>query len=364
MTNREQELLTLLRRNPSLSQNELALALGITRSSVAVHITNLTRKGYILGKGYILKQEDYICVIGGSNMDIIGFPNDRFIPADSNPGSVKTAFGGVGRNIAENLVRLSVPTKLISAVGEDIYGRKLLEHGESIGLDMKETLISNRKPTSTYLAILDEGRDMRAAISQMDILEELTADYIRQKKHVVENAKLCILDTNLPENVIYYLLTQFKDTEFFLDTVSSAKAMKVKDKIGMFHTIKPNKIEAELLSGIPIHREVDWIKASEYFLRQGVKQVYITMGSQGVFYNNGKENRFLPNPRVQVVNATGAGDAFLAALAYCRFHGESIDFSARFAMAAAFLALASVETINPECTVENVNKMMKETGLC
>ena len=64
MTNREEELLELIRKNPAISQNELAAALGITRSSVAVHITNLIRKGYILGKGYILKEEDYICEIG------------------------------------------------------------------------------------------------------------------------------------------------------------------------------------------------------------------------------------------------------------------------------------------------------------
>jgi len=71
MTNREAELLMLISRNPAISQNELAEILGITRSSVAVHITNLIKKGHILGKGYLLKQEDYICVLGGSNIDIV-----------------------------------------------------------------------------------------------------------------------------------------------------------------------------------------------------------------------------------------------------------------------------------------------------
>jgi pseudouridine kinase len=127
MTNREAELLKLIRKNPEISQNELAAILGITRSSVAVHITNLIKKGHILGKGYILKQEDYVCVLGGSNMDIVGFPHKNLVLHDSNPGKVKISLGGVGRNIAENLVHLGVSTKLISAIGDDLYGKKILK---------------------------------------------------------------------------------------------------------------------------------------------------------------------------------------------------------------------------------------------
>ncbi len=364
MTNREEELLELIKKNPAISQNELADTLGITRSSVAVHITNLIRKGYILGKGYILKEEDYICVLGGANIDIIGIPNKKLILKDSNPGQIKVTLGGVGRNIAENLIHLGAPTKLISAVGEDIYGKKILEHAGRIGLDMKNSLVLNQMPTSTYLAILDEDGDMKAAINQMDIIDEISIDFIQGKRQVIENSKVCVIDTNIRSEVIHYVLDNFKNTVFFLDTVSSRKAMKIKDKIGSFHTIKPNKIEAELLSGIKIEKLSDMIKASEYFLKQGVKRVFITLGSEGVFYHDGIVHKLIPNPKVEVVNATGAGDAFIAALTYGYFHDYDIDTSARFSMAAAILALSSEETINPNISEENVNKKMKEIGLC
>lgn len=337
MTNREEELLELIRKNPSISQNELAQLLGITRSSVAVHITNLTKKGYILGKGYILRKDDHACVLGGSNMDIIGFPNGVLIMEDSNPGQVQASLGGVGRNIAENLVHLGIPTKLISAVGDDIYGRKILDHAGSIGLDMKHSLVLSNKPTSTYLAILDEDRDMKAAISQMDIYNEIIIDYV---------------------------VSNYKNTEFFLDTVSSAKAMKVKEKIGSFHTIKPNRIEAELLSGIRIESREDMLRASDYFLNQGVKQVFITLGEGGVFYNNGKKHQLVPSPKVQVVNATGAGDAFVAALTFCRMKDYEIEEAVHFSMAASILALSHEETINPNISEEKVFQKMKEAGLC
>ena len=363
MTNREEELLALIRKNPAISQNELAAALSITRSSVAVHITNLMKKGLILGKGYILKQEDYVCVLGGSNIDISGFPDWKLVPQDSNPGRVKISLGGVGRNIAENLVHLGLPTKLISAVGDDVYGHKIVDHASAIGLDIRHTLISSSRSTSTYLAILDETGDMNVAISQMDIFEDLSIDYIQTKRQIIEDSKICVVDTNIPNETIGYVVDNFKNTELFLDTVSSTKAMKIKDKIGAFHTIKPNKIEAELLSGLAIKTEQDLVRVSDFFLEKGVRRVFITMAEAGVFYSDGSEYAWIPSPKVTVVNATGAGDAFLSALVYARFHQFGIAESARFAMAASILALKHQETINPGMSSDNVLLTLKEFGL-
>lgn len=363
MTNREEELLSLIRKHPAISQNELAQAMGITRSSVAVHITNLMKKGQILGKGYILRQENYVSVLGGSNIDIIGFPDKKLIFSDSNPGKVKISLGGVGRNIAENLVHLGVPTKLISAVGEDIHGRKIIDHANAIGLDINNSLILNNMTTSTYLVILNGSGDMEVAISHMDIFDALNIEFIQLKKPVIEDSKICIIDTNIPEDTIGYVLDNYKNTEFFLDTVSTTKALKVKDRIGAFHTIKPNKIEAELLSGIEIRNENDLIKASEFFLKKGVKQVFITLAGEGVFFNDGFTRKLIPSPTVEVVNTTGAGDAFVSALAFGRFNDYDIEETAKMAMAASILALKHEETINPNMSKENIMIAMNDLGL-
>jgi pseudouridine kinase len=227
MTNREQEILQLIRKNPMISQQRLADILGITRSSVAVHISNLIKKGRIAGKGYIVNDEEYVMVVGGVNVDIIGFPNATLLPRDSNPGRVKISPGGVGRNIAENLVKLGVYTRLISAIGDDIHGHKILDEARLIGLDMQDSLIL-QEPTSTYMAVLDEKGDMNVAISHMDAIEKISIDFIRQKKALIENAKACVIDTNIPREVIEYVITHCQKTVFFLDTVSTGKAQKVK----------------------------------------------------------------------------------------------------------------------------------------
>ena len=364
MTNREQEILELIRGNPMISQKELANSLGITRSSVAVHISNLLKKGYLVGKGYIVREQQYISIVGGTNIDIQGFPNNDLILKDSNPGVVKISFGGVGRNIGENLVKLGIETKLISAVGDDLYGRKILDESRLINLNMEDSLILREHATSTYLSILDATGDMLVAISHMDIIDKLSVDFIKNKKNIIENSTLCIIDTNIPKETIEFILTNYKGVDFFLDTVSTTKAKKIKDIIGHFHTIKPNKLEAEMLSGIKINNESDLKRVADYFLEKGVKRVFISLGEEGIYYDDGVNSNHIRSPKIHVVNATGAGDACLAALAYSHFNNFDIEYASRFSMSAAILAMSHENTINPNISVENINKKMKEIKLC
>ena len=102
MTQREQQILRLIEENPMISQQELAQKLGITRSSVAVHISNLIQKGCIAGRGYVLNSGSYAVVVGGANVDIGGRSAAPLVPADSNPGTITLSLGGVGRNIAQS----------------------------------------------------------------------------------------------------------------------------------------------------------------------------------------------------------------------------------------------------------------------
>lgn len=364
MTNREKEILELIKKNPMISQSELGETLGITRSSVAVHITNLVKKGIILGKGYIVQDNPYVTVVGGINIDIHGVPQKLLIPGDSNIGTVKMSLGGVGRNIGENLVRLGIDTKLISVLGDDIYGTKILEDSSLIGLDMKDSLVLKGESTSIYLAVLDEIHDMSVAISSMDIYERMTVDFIKEKKHVIENSQLCVLDTNIPLDVIEYLLNNHRTTDFFLDTVSTVKAKKVKNLIGNIHTLKSNKIEIEAITGIEISNEDDIKRNCEYLMNKGVKKIFITLGKNGVFYSDETTMNKIKANNIKPINATGAGDAFMAALVYCYLNNIDIDESAKIATAASVIALSHENTINPNMSIENINLKLKELELC
>lgn len=355
MTQREQEILNILKQEPTISQNDIALRLGITRSSVAVHITNLLKKGYLLGKGYIVQDEPYVLVIGGSNVDIQGFPNDKLIARDSNIGTVKVSLGGVGRNIAENCARLGIPTRLMSVIGDDPYGQKILKEAQTIGLNMQDTLVIKGTSTSTYLSILDETHDMALAINHMDSIEKLSVEYIRAKRSIIEHAQVCVLDTNLSQAVLDYLLTSFPKTTFFVDPVSTKKALKIKDHLKHIHTLKPNRMEAEALTDSPPDASIREIGS-----KLTCKRSFISLGSKGVTVFEGSHaHHFNTNP-IEVVNATGAGDAFMAGLVYAYLKGKDLKESATVAMAAARLALVHPDTINPNLNERTLNETLKE----
>ena len=363
MTGREKEILDLIKKNPLISQREIADILGITRSSVGVHITNLQKKGMILGKGYIVKEDDYVVVIGGANIDIQGFTNEKLILRDSNPGKTMISLGGVGRNIAENLSNLEVNTKLITAIGNDLYGKKILEDSKMSGFSMEDSLIIPEENTSTYLSTLNEEGDMIVAISSMDILEKLSINYINTIKHSISKGKAFVLDTNLREDLLDYLTENIK-VPIFLDTVSGTKAIKVKDFIGRFHTIKPNKLEAEILSGIKINNDDDLKKVGKFFLEKGVKDIFITLGQEGVYYRNENKEGKIKGLSIDVVNSTGAGDAFIAALVYGYLRNYDIEEKVKFAVGASLMAISHENTINPNLSIDNINKFLREVGLC
>lgn len=355
MTQREQEILNILKQEPTISQNDIASRLGITRSSVAVHITNLLKKGYLLGKGYIVQDEPYILVIGGSNIDIQGFPKEKLIQRDSNIGTVKMSLGGVGRNIAENCARLGVPTRLMSVIGDDPYGQKILKEAQAIGLNMQDTVVLSGESTSTYLSILDETHDMAMAINHMDSIEKLTVDHIRAKRSIIEHAQLVVLDTNLSQAVLDHLLTQYPKTKFFVDTVSTKKALKIKDHLKHIHTLKPNRMEAEVLTG-----SSEKTPLLELGSQLKCKRSFISLGSQGVQVFEGKTHLHFPTKPIEVVNATGAGDAFMAGLVYAYLKGYGIKETCLAAMSASRLALSHPDTINPNLNEQSLHETLKE----
>ena len=135
MTQRERQILNWIEADPMISQQELAERAGITRSSVAVHISNLMKKGCIAGKGYIVTRSPYVTVVGGMNMDIGGWPGEELVAQDSNPGRVRMSPGGVGRNIAHNMSLMGLDVRLLTAFGDDVYAQKLAAVCGELGIE-------------------------------------------------------------------------------------------------------------------------------------------------------------------------------------------------------------------------------------
>ena len=134
----------------------------------------------------------------------------------------------------------------------------------------------------------------------------------------------------------------------FVDPVSTAKAVKVKPVLGRLHTLKPNRIEAELLSGVAITGDESLARCADALLSTGLHRVFISLGGDGVYAADYQGGRIkVPCGTAKMVNTTGCGDAFMAALAWGWLEGLGLEEAARAGLAASAIAMEGAETINP-----------------
>lgn len=357
MTQRERQILQLIEADPMISQQTIADELGITRSSVAVHISNLMAKGHIAGRGYVLRSGSYVVVVGGVNVDIGGKSHAPLVSSDSNPGTVRVSLGGVGRNIAHNLSLLGTDVRLLTAYGDDVHGQKIAASCSELGIDLSHARPITGGTTSTYLYLTDDKGEMALAISDMEICKKITPTYLSNHLGLLQNAQVVVCDANIPEESLIYLAENCT-APLFCDPVSTVKAEKLRPILNRIHTLKPNKLEAELLSGVKIETVEDVAAAADKLLALGVHRVFISLGAEGVYAAMGSQWITLPNLPGQMVNTTGCGDAFMGALAWAYLEGMDLKETALAGLAAGSIAMESDETINPAMSATAIRTRM------
>ncbi len=320
---------------------------------------------------------DGVVVIGGANIDLRGRPTEEVLKRyTSNPGKINVSSGGVGRNIAHNLALLNVPVYLLSAVGDDGEGIRILEETGKAGVKTGQMIISGEHPTGIYLAILDEKGEMEVAVSDMQILEEITVDYLRSKAYLIKESKIVVMDTNLPEESIEYVVDLCNKVKvpLLVEPVSVEKAKKLRrilDGSGkgrgsrrwIIDYITPNEDElysilraaAEMDEVEDKDVDIDLVKAVGKLKNKGIRNSIVTLGDRGIYVSCGKidkgeqdepvRGKFMASYKSEIVDVTGAGDALVAGLVYGIYKGYSLEVAARFGLASAALTISTKETV-------------------
>ena len=301
----------------------------------------------------------YIAVCGAVNIDVGGRSLAPLVAGDSNPGVICSSLGGVGRNIAHNLALLGAEVKLITALGGDDGARRVRESCRALGIDLGYSLTVPEGVTSSYLSIAGPDGDMALALSDMSIYERLTPDWLAAVLPVLNAAALVVLDANLPAESIEFIAEQCT-APIFADPVSAAKAPRLHRALHRLHTLKPNRLEAEALCGLPITDKESALRAADALLATGLQRVFLSLGPHGVLAVEGIERLFLPNPPLRKrENASGCGDAFMAALAWAFLQGADLRRSALCGLSAAAVAMESAETVNPGMSAGMIQSKME-----
>jgi pseudouridine kinase len=281
-----------------------------------------------------------VLVVGGANMDVGARTDRALLAGDSTPGTIHHAPGGVGRNIAENLARLGVAVQLASLVGDDAFGAQLVATTTAAGVDMALTRRLAGSRTATYLSLHGPDGDMALAVNDMAILEQLTPAWCAAHLPDVNTTSLQLLDCNLPDATLAYLLS--RDVSSVVDTVSVAKCERIRPCLSRVSLLKCNRLEAQALTQLPADTVAQALEAARALVRLGAQRCVITLGADGVCWcDEDGQADFRPARDVPVVSTTGAGDALLAGVAAAWQRGQSLAQAVAFGMACAEITLSS-----------------------
>ena len=352
-TSKKQQLLELIRANPFIAQQELANQLGLSRSAVAGYIAGLIRERKLLGRAYVLPDRRPVVCIGAANLDRKLRSLDTLAPGTSNPASQSESFGGVARNIAENLARLGTPVALLTAIGADSSGAALLTHAETLGIDTRGALRLQGVSSGTYTAVLDKNGEMAVALADMALYEQLDPGFVAARQAQLATAALVVADLNLPLASVEALAEHARRTgvTLVLVAVSEPKMARLPQALAGVRLLILNagELAARVKRGLDDEAAIE--AAMREVQAQGARDLVVTRGAAGVLLTRGDAVERLAAPAAEVVDVTGAGDAFAAALCWSLAQADTDDdllLACRRGLHLSSLTLATADTVRAD----------------
>ncbi len=299
---------------------------------------------------------DNILVIGAASMDLKGHAKREIQRGTSVPGMVTVSYGGVARNVAENLARLGQPSILLSAVGDDVFGTQILERTAAAGVDVSRVIVSPEYRSASYAAVLDQTGAKVAAVDDMGVIDLVTPAYLRKNRALFKTAAMVVLDANLSPATLATVIriAQEFGVRIAVDPTSAVLAPRIRAHLPEIALIKPDLAEAVVLCRRPIRGREDAMSAVQELVIAGVGVALISLAEEGVCYASAVERGYVPAIRCEVVDYTGAGDSLTAAVVYGLVNHLPLDETMRLGVSAATLTLKCRETVCPDLSLERL----------
>lgn len=271
-----------------------------------------------------------ITVVGSLNMDLV-------IRCETAPKQGETIIGrdfstypgGKGANQAVAAARLGGDVSMIGCVGNDLFGRNLLENLLREGVNVSGIKVADGVSTGVAVITVEASGDNRIILDS-GANYRLTPEDIEKNRERIEKSDVLLVQLEIPPEAVEKCL-EIASGAGVTTILNPAPARRLKDELlSMVRIITPNETECELLTGIEPNTPEDAAKAAGYFRSKGIGRTVVTAGSRGVYYN--EEDRILHKgvPEVTAVDTTAAGDSFSGALAVSiekgMQFGEAIDF--------------------------------------
>ncbi len=346
-TEREQQILDLIRQNPMITQKELANILGITRPGVASHISRLIKEGLISGKGYVLPRKEYVTVIGAVNMDIYGIIQEKeVVPKSSNSGLVSLQLGGIGRNIAADLVELGINTNLITVFGNDTNGEIFKNDAvkREINISYAQQLLN--ETTSNYVYINKKNGERMIGVDDMRINRYITPEFLKSRLPGINASDLVIIDSNIPAETISWIYDNVT-VPIIAKAVSVNKAPNLYQDNVNLDSLVINGVEGALIAQQEIDTLEDAKKCAKQLHAMFKATIYLYIDDYGLLIYSGDHQKAKPyQKQIEVHNTNGVGAAMAALVAYSKLRNLSIKESANLIVKGGELTMETSQSVS------------------
>jgi pseudouridine kinase len=307
---------------------------------------------------YSKNPDSPVLVIGAAGVDIVGRMQSELRRGSSVPAQILTTYGGGARNVAENLARLGNPVTLLTAVGADEIGERLLSQATDAGVDISHVLCCEDQPTGSYLAVINRKGELVFALDDMRVIKSLTSEYLRSHESVFRDASLVFLDANLEPKTIRTAVSLARKYKLpiFADPTSVSLAKRLLPYLDRISFITPSRAEAEVLCGRNLETgdRDQVLEAANTLVGLGVDIVVITLAEFGLCYATTEARGYISAMATEIVDPTGAGDALTAAVIFALLNEIPLDEAMRLGIAAASLTLRYRGAVRRDLSLEKL----------
>ncbi|CCC85146.1 PfkB family carbohydrate kinase [Paenibacillus polymyxa M1] len=307
--------------------------------------------------------EQILC-IGGANLDRKIMIKGTFQLHTSNPSSTSLqSCGGVARNVAENLGRLSRRVSLLTAVGDDAEGEFIIEQSSRY-MNVIPLQVKGESSTGVYTALLNEHGEMIVATAEMEIYDQIRPSIIFENIPLIASSRLVLLDTNFSMNVIAATIHVCLEHQvpLVVSSVSASKMRKLPRNLHGVEWLVCQPEEAEAYLGLELKDDQQILDAARVFHKLGVQNVIIICGAERVLFasQDGTYGQIPIHPFQQVIDVTGADDAFIAGMIYGITQGYPMEQVCQFGISCVDLTIQTDRTVSDTISMNKLHSRFQE----
>jgi pseudouridine kinase len=291
--------------------------------------------------------------IGGAAIDRKYRAKAPIEPETSNPVTAERTFGGVARNVAENIARLGGDCTLVSVIGDDENGRAILGDLRDLGIDTRFVEVLPTCRTAEYVAVLQPSGDLFTGLADMAIFDAFTPSLLDRVWPEFSAGQWVFADCNLPDETLRALISARRQRSFTLtiDAVSTSKAKRLPHDLHGVDLLFLNVHEASALLGLPADAPTAPDQMATEIISRGAARVILTLGMNGLIVADRTGTAPVEPFKAQIVDATGAGDALIAAAIVGLMNGMPLREAVRHGTVAASLTIGSPASVRPDLSL-------------